>query len=414
MADTIKNWESMRQALQLSGAELRELAQHFRKDAEDALAGKPSSLSALRTYLGLPTGREMGTFLALDFGGTNVRASRIRLMGEQGFVVESKVAKPLKCADYDYTSSSTTAEELFDFITAIVKEAAEGNQDYKLGFTFSFAVDQTSAKDASLIAWSKEIAVPGVAGKPINGLLKEALVRAGLDRIEPVALLNDTTATLLSSVYQHNPSRIGIVCGTGFNMCYYEPALQMIVNLEAAGFDGAPATVWDRLVDEASQQPGDHPFEKMIGGRYLSEVCRAVFGEYLKKAIPEFTTRDMNELISGQKMAEAILGFAVSEEEQEGLCALVRAVFARAARLIGAASFGILSHLAQGKGVTEQSIAIEGSLVEKIKGVPSLIEDAICIFCMAPTENTRIHVAPNSNGASVGAAIAAALSCYKL
>ena len=227
----------------------------------------------------------------------------------------------MKCADYDYTSSSTTAEELFDFIAAIVKEAAEGNQDYKLGFTFSFAVDQTSAKDARLIAWSKEIAVPGVAGQSINGLLKAALVRAGLDRIEPVVLLNDTTATLLSSVYQHNPSRIGIVCGTGFNMCYYEPALQMIVNLEAAGFDGAPATVWDRLVDEASQQPGDHPFEKMIGGRYLSEVCRAVFGEYLKKAIPEFTTRDMNELISGQKTAEAILGFAVSEEEQEGLCA---------------------------------------------------------------------------------------------
>lgn len=187
MADTIKNWESMRQALQLSGAELRELAQHFRKDAEDALAGKPSSLSALRTYLGLPTGREMGTFLALDFGGTNVRASRIRLMGEQGFVVESKVAKPLKCADYDYTSSSTTAEELFDFIAAIVKEATDGNQDYKLGFTFSFAVDQTSAKDARLIAWSKEIAVPGVAGQSINGLLKAAFVRAGLDRIEPVA-----------------------------------------------------------------------------------------------------------------------------------------------------------------------------------------------------------------------------------
>ena len=407
MADTIKNWEKMRQALQLSGAELRELAQHFRKSTEDALEGKESSLSALRTYLGLPTGRETGTFLALDFGGTNVRASRIRLMGEQGFAVESKVAKPLKCADYDYTASSKTADELFDFIAA--KEAADGNHDYKLGFTFSFAVDQTSAKDASLIAWSKEIAVPGVAGQSINGLLKEALVRAGLDRIEPVALLNDTTATLLSSVYQHNPSRIGIVCGTGFNMCYYEPALQMIVNLEAAGFDGGPATVWDRLVDEASQLPGDHPFEKMIGGRYLSEVCRVVFGEYLKRDIPYFTTRDMNELISGQQTAEELLGFAVSEEEQEGLCALVRAVFARAAQLIGAASFGLLSHLAEDKGFTEQSIAIEGSLVEKIKGVPSLIEDAICVFCMAPTENTRIHVIPNSNGASVGAAIAAAL-----
>ena len=368
MADTIKNWESMRQALQLSGAELRELAQHFRKDAEDALAGKPSSLSALRTYLGLPTGREMGTFLALDFGGTNVRASRIRLMGEQGFVVESKVAKPLKCADYDYTSSSTTAEELFDFIAAIVKEATDGNQDYKLGFTFSFAVDQTSAKDARLIAWSKEIAVPGVAGQSINGLLKAALVRAGLDRIEPVALLNDTTATLLSSVYQHNQSHIGIVCGTGFNMCYYEPALQMIVNLEAAGFDGAPATVWDRLVDEASQQPGDHPFEKMIGGRYLSEVCRAVFGEYLKKAIPEFTTRDMNELISGQKTAEAILEFVVSEEEQEGLCALVRAVFARAARLIGRPASGSSATWLRGRGLRNSPSPSKAAWSKRSKG----------------------------------------------
>ena len=60
-----------------------------------------------------------------------------------------------------------------------------------MGFTFSFAVNQTSAKDASLIAWSKEIDVPGVAGKSINGLLKEALVRNGMDRIEPVALLNE-------------------------------------------------------------------------------------------------------------------------------------------------------------------------------------------------------------------------------
>lgn len=125
----------------------------------------------------------------------------------------------------------------------------------------------------------------------------------------------------------------------------------MIVNLEAAGFDGGPATVWDRLVDEASQLPGDHPFEKMIGGRYLSEVCRVVFGEYLKRDIPYFTTRDMNELISGQQTTEELLGFAVSEEEQEGLCALVRAVFARAAQLIGAASFGLLSHLAEDKAL---------------------------------------------------------------
>ena len=47
MADTIKNWEKMRQALQLSGAELRELAQHFRKSAEDALPFGAAHLSGL-------------------------------------------------------------------------------------------------------------------------------------------------------------------------------------------------------------------------------------------------------------------------------------------------------------------------------------------------------------------------------
>lgn len=410
MADTIKDWEKMREELHLSGADLRDLAAHFRREAEAALAGETSSLAALHTYLGLPTGRETGTFLALDFGGTNVRASRIRLLGDQGLAVEYKVAKPLKCADYDYTSPERTEEELFDFIAGLVAEAAGGNHPYKLGFTFSFAVNQSSAKDASLIAWSKEIAVPGVAGKSVNTLLKEALVRAGLDAIEPVALLNDTTATLLSSVYQHNPAQIGIVCGTGFNMCYYEPALSMIVNLEAAGFDGGPATIWDKRVDAASQQPGDHPFEKMIGGRYLSEVYRQVLCDYLGRAdVPSFTTRDMNELIFGVRSAKDVLGFDVTPAEQEGLAALGKAVFARAAQLIGAASFGILSHLAGEEPIKEQAIAIEGSLVEKIKGVPMLIEDAICVFCMAPTENTHIHVAPNSNGASLGAAIAAAL-----
>lgn len=410
MADMIKDFKTMQQELKLDGTELCRLAQDFRQTAEDALAGRDSSLSALHTYLGLPTGQETGTFMALDFGGTNVRASRITLKGADGFTIETKVAKPLRSDDYDYTTSSTTAEALFDFIARIVKEAAGGNKAYKLGFTFSFAVNQTSAKDASLIAWSKEIDVPGVAGKSINGLLKEALVRNGMDRIEPVALLNDTTATLLSSVYQHNPAQIGIVCGTGFNMCYYEPALKMIVNLEAAGFTGGPRTECDRRVDEESQQPGDHCFEKMIGGRYLNELFRVILMDYLDcDDIPRFTTRCMNELFSGEKTVRDVLGFDVTPEQKEGLCALGQDVFTRAAQMIGAASFGILGHLAGEEELKEQAIAIEGSLVEKIAGVPSVIEGAVCRSCMGLSEGTPIHIVPNSHGASIGAAIAAAL-----
>ena len=150
MADMIKDFKMMQQELNLDGADLCRLAQDFRRTAEDALAGKKSSLSALRTYLGLPTGLEMGTFMALDFGGTNVRASRITLSGADGFTIETKVSKPLRGDDYDYTTSSTTAEALFDFIANIVKEAAGGNEAYKLGFTFSFGIHNSGHEDGFL------------------------------------------------------------------------------------------------------------------------------------------------------------------------------------------------------------------------------------------------------------------------
>lgn len=56
MADMIKDFKTMQQELKLDGTELCRLAQDFRQTAEDALAGRDSSLSALHTYLGLPTG----------------------------------------------------------------------------------------------------------------------------------------------------------------------------------------------------------------------------------------------------------------------------------------------------------------------------------------------------------------------
>ena len=77
--------------------------------------------------------------------------------------------------------------------------------------------------------------------------------------------------------------------------------------------------------------------------------------------------------------------------------------------MIGAASFGILGHLAGEEELKAQAIAIEGSLVEKIAGVPEVIEGAVCRSCMGLSEGTPIHIVPNSHGASIGAAIAAAL-----
>ena len=113
-------------------------------------------------------------------------------------------------------------------------------------------MQQECLKDARLLSWSKEIAVPGVEGQLINQLLEQALARQGLTNIEPSALVNDTTALLLSAAYTMERVRMGVVCGTGFNACYYEPAWDMIVNLEAGDYGGLVRNRWDKAVDALS------------------------------------------------------------------------------------------------------------------------------------------------------------------
>ncbi|MBR3051088.1 MAG: hexokinase, partial [Selenomonadaceae bacterium] len=53
---------------------LQGIAASFRQDLQLGLRDVSlSSMRMLKSYVGLPSGKETGEFLALDFGGTNVR-----------------------------------------------------------------------------------------------------------------------------------------------------------------------------------------------------------------------------------------------------------------------------------------------------------------------------------------------------
>ena len=117
------NWMNIAQHFYWSDEQLQYFAAAFRQQLEAAETGAPSSLSSLPSYMDLPDGREKGTYLALDFGGTNVRASRIRLLGGHCFIIDKIVSHPLrKEGEYDYTTKETQAEQLFDFIASCVKK----------------------------------------------------------------------------------------------------------------------------------------------------------------------------------------------------------------------------------------------------------------------------------------------------
>ena len=72
----------MRRTFAVSTARLRIMMEAFRGEMRRGLNGKPSSLRMLPAYVDRPTGRERGTFLALDLGGTNVRVLQVDLPGD--------------------------------------------------------------------------------------------------------------------------------------------------------------------------------------------------------------------------------------------------------------------------------------------------------------------------------------------
>lgn len=85
------DWTDIARYFYLPDERLQAISRDFSADIDRALAGEAgATVSAEKSYASLPEGDETGVFLALDFGGTNVRASRIRLLGRHCYIIEKK------------------------------------------------------------------------------------------------------------------------------------------------------------------------------------------------------------------------------------------------------------------------------------------------------------------------------------
>lgn len=412
----------------VSTDELREIAADFRYDLRKGLKDPAeSSLRMLKSYVGLPDGNETGEYLALDFGGTNVRVLRIRLEGNGKFEVLKKVAKPLKVAGvYDFIGEGSTAEQMFDFIAGLVDEAVDGNHEtkYFLGHTFSFPSEQSDLYNAKLIIWTKEFATAGVEGKVVNDLLKEALERQGLNNVEPTAVINDTVAVLLAAAYKQPDVYIGSIYATGHNTCYLEPYADsaeepMILNLESGGFSKLIPNRFDREFDKNSEKPGEQRLEKMVSGRYMGEIFGMALAELLNENGKKygFTSIDMSNIIvddsDDKKEVKAIVaektGCNLATADAELVQKFAAAMVVRSARLVTASYVGIIWQLAGEEGkALKQHIAIDGSVYEKM---PLAKENIMRALSELLGENAGIVDTVLENGGSgLGAAIAAAMS----
>jgi len=416
--------------------QINKIADKFRQTMLDGLAGKDSPLKMLPSYLSKPSRNETGTFLALDFGGTNVRVLLTELLGQGIFNVEARIASRLKDADghYNYISDQSTADQLFDFIAMQIATIVKPDANYPLGHTFSFPIHQTGLNTGTLIHWTKEIETTGMDGNDITEMLIAALARQKLTNVLPQAIINDTVGALLTAAYIDQSTTIGSICGTGHNTAYIEPLspltkAPMIINLESGNFDQLPFTNYDSQLDANSERPGAQPLEKMVSGHYIGEIVRIIacnlFDASLLSTSPGrniLTTPyllngahlsllqedDTEELVLISNWLEDSLHITNSSiEDRKALKTIAALICARSARLVAATYLGIIKHIDPNLEHSH-NIAIDGSLYEKMPGYAQDIQITLDqaldgTAAMATTTLTK-------DGSGIGAAIATAIA----
>jgi hexokinase len=419
--------------------DLREIAGRFHQAMLDGLAGAKGPLKMLPSFLNTPSGLEKGRFVAVDFGGTNVRVLLVELRGSGQSVILKRESLPLQDPDagYDFTLETATGGELFDFLAGQIKEIAVPGEVCALGHTFSFPTRSYDINKAVLISWTKEIKTGQVEGRDINQLLAEALKRRGLTEVIPAAVINDTVGTLLAAAYSDPGADIGSICGTGHNTCYLEPRPPlgygpMIINLESGNFDRLSFNIYDQQLDRASEKPGEQRLEKMVSGRYLGELTRLVISDLVREGLllgdktldldgplhkpysigTEQVALALSDDTPGLTRLAAWLeeSLDVKDPLPRDLAALrqiASLVAIRSARLIAATYLGILKRLDPHLKDTH-TIAIDGALYERMPGFERGIRSAL--DGVLAEGGSRVKLKLTKEGSGIGAAIAAAIA----
>ncbi|KAF6837469.1 hexokinase hxk2 [Colletotrichum plurivorum] len=474
---------------EVTDAYLNSAVKEFLSQMHEGLEKDGTSLSQIPTYVtGVPNGTEKGLYLAVDLGGTNFRVCSVQLNGDTTFnLTYSKVAIPKDLM------VAKTAEQLFAFLAKQIElflrehhadhfeqhirrrqtySAPEGYRDehvFRLGFTFSFPVQQLGINKGNLIRWTKGFDIPDAIGKDVCALLQTEIDKLHLP-VRVAALVNDTVGTLMARSYTStgkSGSILGAIFGTGTNGAYleklsnikkpivgdYEAATgEMVVNVEWGSFDNQlnilPNTPWDAALDKDSVNPGIQMFEKRVSGMFLGEIVRLTIVDMLKdeklslfkdlnssfndwqsttaispksgmfqqwgldSAIMSVAASDNTpELSTLRQELEALLEvYTPSLEDAQAFKAVAGAVGRRAARLSAVAIASIVLQSGKLDDPTEEviDIGVDGSLVEHYPFFRDMIYEALrAIDGIGAQGAQKIRIGIAKDGSGVGAALIA-------
>ncbi|KAH7328135.1 hypothetical protein B0I35DRAFT_448087 [Stachybotrys elegans] len=335
-------------------------------------------------------------------GGTNLRVGFVELLGKEALPSGSVRRHLEKSWPIDHRLKSQNADSLFQWIGQCIVEVV--HQSLPLGVTFSFPMVQNSLSEAMLMSMGKGFAIES------NTDLGSRLVQGynisrtdDLPQIQVTAISNDSVSTLVSFIFKYHDTRhrraaMGLILGTGCNatipirLSRLHPSkrpphirvlpgedvdnARIAVNTEWSINGSAPPlrklgliTPWDDIMDSQNEMPGFQPLEYMTAGRYLGELGRIIFVDYLTKTkgisrdtlptkllqkdsitttfLSHYKPLGSNVLLSSLKTefpeSTASSSFLWSEELAAALYHIAKAIEVRAAGIIAAAVLALLT-----------------------------------------------------------------------
>ncbi|KAI0160392.1 hypothetical protein GGR57DRAFT_418438 [Xylariaceae sp. FL1272] len=276
-------------------------------------------------------------------GGTNLRVGFIELLGNDGASTQNGSSENEKLSSHRTCSNlrrvleqswsisedlkNEKPDSLFSWVGRCIAEVVrKGSKTFGLdqhsellmGVTFSFPIEQDDLARASIMSMGKGFAITSnvdLNTHLINGY--ELWRTPDLPPIRINAILNDAVATLVSFIYQFQEddshrAAMGLICGTGTNATIplrkslIKPSklprkiqlgtdvpvsdLKITCNTEWS-INGTAEILrksgliseWDTKLDASGEVPGFQPFEYMTSGRYLGELARLIFVDYLSQ-----------------------------------------------------------------------------------------------------------------------------------
>ncbi|KAG6390673.1 hypothetical protein SASPL_148412 [Salvia splendens] len=315
--------------------------------------------------------------------------------------------------------------ELFNFIASklakfVDKEGGKfespQGRTREVGFTFSFAVKQTSINSGVLIKWTKGFAVSGTEGRDVVACLNEAMRRQGLNmRVSALVHCHSCCGLVCKHLYWDDDVMVAVILGTGTNACYVERV------------DNIPKL---RVPKSAG---GSTIFEKTISGMYLGEIVRRVLHRMAEDAtlfgdsIPEklqmpFSLKISNVCTMQQDSSKdlEVVGSILYdvagvnsnlESRKIVVVDICETIAKRGGRLAGAGIVGILQKMeGDSKGAVfgkRTVVAMDGGLYEHYPEYRGQLQDAVTEL-LGPEISKNAIVQHSKDGSGIGAALLAA------